>query len=48
MAPLMGKKCNDFGELLCTCGDEVWDHEFAEGYCVIRKCGCEKFKQAYE
>ena len=44
----MSYKRNDFGELVCTCGHEPWDHVFADGCCVLRKCGCEKFVQAYE
>jgi hypothetical protein len=41
-------KRNDFGELVCECNHERWDHVLSEGVCIIRKCKCDQFIQAYE
>ena len=45
---MMKAKVNEFGEYVCICGDEVWDHSMIPpNECVFEECGCEKFRQAY-
>jgi hypothetical protein len=42
----MRRKVNEFGELVCVCGDEVWDHSMGEEECTV--CDCVRYRQAYE
>jgi len=35
-------KRNEFGVIVCACGDELGDHEFGRDYCVL--CDCKQYR----